>query len=151
MSDHSGNDAPLGGSADPSPTRRPRPLAAPVLLFDFAEEATGLRNEGPWLQHGRNALTLVKYPDFRIVFMLMKPGTRLQEHHASGRISVHTLSGYVRLHLGDQIADLPAGHLLALERELPHDVEAVEESAVLLTIAWPGEPKDAERGGASPG
>jgi quercetin dioxygenase-like cupin family protein len=121
--------------------RHMRPLADPVLTFDFTAEAEMLRTEGPWLQHGRNAVTLAKYDDFRIVFMLMKPGTRLQDHHASGRISVHTLSGRVRLHLEERAIELPAGHLLALEREVPHDLEAIEESAVLLTIAWPGESK----------
>jgi hypothetical protein len=34
--------------------------------------------------------------------------------------------------------DLPTGRLLALDHGLPHDVEALEESAFLLTIAWPG-------------
>jgi quercetin dioxygenase-like cupin family protein len=34
--------------------------------------------------------------------------------------------------------DLPAGSLLALDQGIPHDVEALEESAFLLTIAWPG-------------
>ena len=34
--------------------------------------------------------------------------------------------------------DLPAGTLLTLDQNLPHDVEALEESAFLLTIAWPG-------------
>jgi hypothetical protein len=28
--------------------------------------------------------------------------------------------------------------LLALERDVPHDVEALAESAILVTIAWPG-------------
>ena len=124
-------------TGQPTPARSPRPLAAPVLTFDFAAEARRLREEGPWLQHGRNGVTLVKYADFRIVFMLMKPGTRLQEHHARGRISVQTLTGRVRLHLEKETVELPAGSLLALERDLPHDVEAVEESTVLLTIAWP--------------
>ena len=128
-----------GARAGAPPARSPRPLAAPVLMFNFSEEADKLRKEGPWLQHGSNAVTLVKYDDFRIVFMLMQAGTRLQEHHASARISVHTMSGHVRLQLEEQTVDLPAGHLLALERDVPHDVEAVEESTVLLTIAWPGE------------
>ena len=140
MSSDSKAKGPSTGEVEATPARNRRPLADPVLLFDLEEEAGKLRKEGPWLQHGRNAVTLVKHPDLRVVFMLMKPGTRLQEHHARGRISVHTLSGHVRLHLGQQVVDLPAGRLLALERELVHDVEAVEESAVLLTIAWPGEP-----------
>ncbi len=139
MSSHSNEQAASGSPAEASPARDKRPLADPVLQFDLEQEADRLRREAPWLEHGRNAVTLVKHPDLRVVLMLMKPGTRLQEHHARGRISVHTLSGHVRLHLGGQIADLPAGRLIALERDLPHDVEAVEESAVLLTIAWPGE------------
>lgn len=32
-----------------------------------------------------------------------------------------------------------AGPLLALDQGLLHDVEALEQSAFLLTIAWPGE------------
>jgi hypothetical protein len=27
--------------------------------------------------------------------------------------------------------------MLTLEREIPHDVEAITDSAFLLTIAWP--------------
>ena len=34
--------------------------------------------------------------------------------------------------------DLHASSLLALDQGIPHDVEALAESAFLLTIAWPG-------------
>jgi len=37
----------------------------------------------------------------------------------------------------DCMEDLKQGDLLTLERCLEHDVEALEESAFLLTIAWP--------------
>ena len=117
-----------------------RALSGPVLMFDLAKEADRLRRESPWDQHGRNAVTLVKHSDLRVVFIVMKPAARLQEHHTGARISVHPLSGHVRRHLGDAAVDLPAGHLLALEKGIPHDLEAIEESAVLLTIAWQGKP-----------
>lgn len=132
-----------GTPAESAAARAARALADPVLTFDFAAEAARLRAEAPWLQHGRNAVTLVKHPDFRIVFMLMKPGARMREHHANARISVQALSGRVRLHLQDRAVDLPAGSLVALERQLTHDVEALEESSVLLTIAWPEAPATA--------
>lgn len=124
--------------AAPVAERPMRALSGPALAFDLAREAERLRGESPWSQHGRNAVTLVKYPDLRIVFILMKPGAKLHEHHAGATISVHTLSGRARVHLRDGVVDLLAGQLLALERDVPHDVEAVDESAVLLTIAWPG-------------
>lgn len=123
--------------APPSAAERPlRALSGPVLTFDLAKEAARLRGESPWSQHGRNAVTLVKHSDLRIVFILMKAAARLEEHHAGARLSVHTLSGHVRLRLGEEIVDLPAGHVLALEKDVPHDLEAIEESAILLTIAW---------------
>ena len=57
---------------------------------------------------------------------------------AAGPISVQVILGKVRIHLpDDRMEDLDPGDLLTLERCLEHDVEALEESAFLLTIAWP--------------
>lgn len=61
----------------------------------------------------------------------------MNNHHADGRISILTLKGSIRLHLGRQTVEVPAGHLLMLERAIPHDLEAVQQSTFLLTIAWP--------------
>ena len=133
------SDSDRPGERQAAAERSHRALSGPLLSFDLAKEADRLRAESPWTQHGRNAVTLVKHPDLRIVYMLMKPSTRMQEHHSGATVSVHALSGHVRLHLGEQTFDLPAGHVLVLERDIPHDVEAIAESAVLITIAWRGE------------
>ena len=74
----------------------------------------------------------------------MKADTRMHEHTAAGRISVHSLEGHIRLHLPTQVVDLPAGHLLALDQCVPHDVEAAEDSAFLLTLSWPPQKKIVE-------
>lgn len=121
------------------PVRAPRALSGTALAFDLEKEADRLRGEEPWSLHGRNALTLVKYPDLRVVYIIMRAGRRLEEHHAGATVSVHVLNGHVRLHLDEMLVDLPARHLLALERDVPHDLEAIKDSAVLLTIAWHGE------------
>jgi quercetin dioxygenase-like cupin family protein len=68
----------------------------------------------------------------------LKADTRIPGHQAEGRISVHTLNGHIRLRALERTFDLPAGSLLALDRGLSHDVEVLEDSALLLTIAWPG-------------
>jgi hypothetical protein len=44
------------------------------------------------------------------------------------------LWGKIRLHLPEQ---KPLEQLLALDCGMPHDVEALEESAFLLTVSWP--------------
>ena len=72
-----------------------------------------------------------------MVLTVLKSSAQLHEHKAAGRISVQAVAGHIRMHVQDKVFDLPAGHLLALERALPHDVEALEDSAFLLTIAWP--------------
>lgn len=114
-------------------------LSAPLLEFDLKAEMKQLRQEAPWRDTGRNAKTLVKHPDFRIVLIVMKAKTHMREHKAAGRISVQTLTGNVRLHLPAKSVAVAAGHLLALDRAMPHDVEALNQSAFLLTISWPEE------------
>jgi len=113
-------------------------LADPVLQFDLPKEIEQLRTKESWgRETGRSSETLVKQQDFRVILILMKAGTRMDEHRAEGRISIHTLQGRICVHLRDQKLELPAGRLLALDCRLHHDVEALEESAFLLTIAWP--------------
>ncbi len=112
-------------------------LAAPLMHFNLTGEIEQLHQEEAWLQTGRNSKTLVKQPDFRIVLVALNSGKKLEEHEAAARISVQTLSGQLSLQLADQTVDLPAGHLLALDRALRHDVTAVKESVFLLTISWP--------------
>jgi quercetin dioxygenase-like cupin family protein len=69
--------------------------------------------------------------------VLMKAGTQMNEHQAEGRVSIHHLLGKIRIHLPDKKVSLSAGQLLVMDCGVLHDVEAVEESAFLLTIAWP--------------
>ena len=122
----------------------PRPMAAPFLEFDLTRELEQLHCEAQPTS-GENAKTLVKYDDFRIVLIALKAHTRIPGHRAEGRISVHTIRGHIRLRALERTFDLRAGSLLALDRGLAHDVEALEDSAFLLTIAWPG--RDGNRAG----
>ena len=125
------------GETGGSTQRAPQGLVDPALRFDLAAETEQLRKETSYQAGHRNGKTLVKEPTFRIVLTVLKGGVRLQEHHAAAPVSVQTVTGHLRLHVPGGIVDLPAGHLLVLERDVPHDVEALEETAFLLTIAWP--------------
>ena len=112
-------------------------LAAPLLKFKLEEEIQQLRSEGRW-QSGHTAKTLAKYPDFRVVLVVMKTGGRLEKHRTEGRISVQALAGSINFSTAEQSVQISAGQMITLERDIPHDVEAVTDSAFLLTIAWPG-------------
>lgn len=115
--------------------RAPESIGGPFRLIHLAEEIEKLWQE-PFGQGGRNSKTLVKHPDLRIVLTALKANESIHEHHAAGSISVETLTGHIRMHVPGHTFGLPAGRMLALEQALPHDIEALENSAYLLTIAW---------------
>lgn len=122
-------------------TRLPQ-LANVMIQTNIRDEIQKLKDASAWQQPvGRSSETLVKYENFRVVLVVMKQGSRMNGHHADGPISIHALHGRIRLHLPEsQPAELGSGDILALERGVKHDVEAIEESAFLLTISWPTEP-----------
>jgi quercetin dioxygenase-like cupin family protein len=115
----------------------PTPMAAQYLEFDITSELEQLHREAAW-QSGQNAKTLVKFDDLRIVLMALKGRSRIPGHQTGGRISIHAVVGHIQVRAQGRTFDLPSGKLLALDRRVPHDVEALEDSAFLLTIAWPG-------------
>jgi quercetin dioxygenase-like cupin family protein len=102
--------------------------------FNLAAIDAEMRGEDAYQRDGHAARTLVREDDIRIILMVMRAGARIAEHRANDTASIHTLSGNVRLRLPDHDAELPAGRLLVLERGLRHAVEAVAESAFLLTL-----------------
>jgi hypothetical protein len=55
---------------------------------------------------------------------------------AGGRVSIQTLRGEIGVEAQGRTFRLPQGGLLTLDQGIPHDVEALEDSAFLLTVAW---------------
>jgi quercetin dioxygenase-like cupin family protein len=114
--------------------RDDRVLAAPVLTFDLRAELESLRRKPGYGAGEPTGTTLLKEPDLRIVLMALRAGGRMVEHHASGPISVQPIEGRFRFSLPDHSVELEAGQLLALEPGIAHSIEAIEDTAFLLTI-----------------
>lgn len=111
-----------------------------LAQFDLSQEIADSKWKKPW-QAGHYAKTLFKKSDLRVVLISMETATRLKEHHADGAISVQVLKGSIRFTTQGESHDLWPGNVLMLGASIKHDVEALEESTFLLTIAWP----DAEK------
>ena len=129
-----------GASTRPFLPDRPsleRPLSGPCLEFDLDAELARLRSEDTWRRSGHNARTLAKYADVRIVLGCARAGTRMSTHEANERIAVQCLSGHVRVYAGAKTLDLRAGHLAVADKAMAHDIEAVTDSAFLLSVSWP--------------
>lgn len=126
-------DNPFFG-ATRSPKHGGPDIEAPVLRFDLHTELEQLKRQRNYQERGPAGRTLVKEPDLRIVLMALKAGAGLPEHHASGPISIQVIEGELRVRVPDESVELSVGQLLAVESEMRHDVEAIVDSAFLLTI-----------------
>jgi quercetin dioxygenase-like cupin family protein len=120
-----------------SAQQKERYLAEPCRCFDLGKEFDSLRRDIGWQRDGHSARTLVKHDDLRVVLIALARAARMGEHVADARASIQTVAGSVRVWIGERAVALPLGSLLVLDRGITHDVEALEESAILLTLAWP--------------
>jgi quercetin dioxygenase-like cupin family protein len=107
-----------------------------MAQFDLNQEIADAANKKPW-QAGHSAKTLFKKHDFRVVLINMERGAHMKEHHADGTISVQVLKGKIRMNVGGKPHELSVGNLFTLAASIRHDVEALDDSAFLLTISWP--------------
>lgn len=115
--------------------RSDRPVEVPLLHLQLSEQLERLRQEATWRTRGRNAITLTKEPGLRLVLMLLGKGTKISEHQAAGPLTFHVLTGSVTFRAGARVESLGPGDLIVLESTVAHEVEALEESACLLTLA----------------
>ena len=118
-----------------SAQRPARHLVGAVLSFDLAGEIASLQQEESWRRGDRNARTLVEEPGLRVVLTVLKAGARIREHRTDRPVAIQTLKGYVRVESPEETIDLLVGRLMTLQPGVPHDLEAIELSAFLLTLA----------------
>ena len=104
--------------------------------FDLSSEIAEAAQKKPWAS-GHFAKMLFKKHDLRVLLISMEPGAHMKEHHADGTISIHVLNGRIRVNVAGKPHELAAGNLFTLGASIRHDVEALDDSAFLLTISWP--------------
>jgi quercetin dioxygenase-like cupin family protein len=111
-------------------------MTADLAQFDLMRELADSELQKPWAS-GIHAKTLYKKQDFRVVLISMETAARMKEHHVDGTSSLQVLKGHLHYSARGQAYDLRAGSLFTLAASIKHEVEAVIESAFLLTISWP--------------
>ena len=110
-------------------------LGSSIIVHDLAIVADQLRQRPTFLEHGHTAATLVKHTDQRVVLLVVGAGARIHEHKAAGAVSIHVVSGRVRLRVSTTDVELGPGHLLALESGVQHDVQGLEDATLVVTLS----------------
>lgn len=112
-----------------------RIMDAPVVPVNLPEFIKQIKNEPPWENSDRNAMTVYKTDGMRIVLIALHEKAVIEEHTANGVISVQVLDGEINFDAERKKFDLKKGEMITLHRKLAHKVTAIEESVILLTVA----------------
>ena len=102
------------------------PHAHPLDVID-------LRPLGPALATTVTA-SLLKTPALQLMRVVLRAGQGLPEHSVPGAITVHCLEGEALVTTPSRDCPLMAGQLVMLEGGEPHAVQAVTDTALLVTV-----------------
>ena len=114
--------------------RQERVTSGPAIAFTISEEIERLRNEPEWVSGKRNSITVVKSSSLSIVLIAIPRGANLCGHQVEGPITLQVVSGTIQFGIAGEPRKLTAGSVIALDKAIPHDIEALEDSDLLLTI-----------------
>lgn len=114
--------------------REDRVLSGPAVTFSIADEILRLRQEPEWISGVRNSVTVVKTANLSIVLTAVKKDAAICGHEVDGPITLQVISGAVRFSVAGEPLALKAGAVIALDKAIPHDIQAIEDSELLLTI-----------------
>ncbi len=118
-------------------TTEHRLMNQPTMTFDIPKELREMKNGEQWRVSHRGAKTLVKNDAVRMVLVGLAKGMRLDEHKAEGAITVSVAEGSLRFTASGEDTVLSTGALLTLAGGIPHAVEALEDSAFVVTVIQP--------------
>jgi len=112
-----------------------RPSAGGMVTLTIAEEIARLRDSTEWTSADRHSVSVVKDDALNVLLIMLKKGAHLHEHRTKGPITVQLVSGSVGFTGGSAHFVVSAGQIVALDRNVPHSLEALEETALILTTA----------------
>lgn len=116
---------------------RPHPstrLAGPVVTLNLPDLARALHAEPHPAKDGHRQVGLIHRGPLRMLLFTFEPGGRLPEHRAPGQVVIHCLRGALVVEASAADYRLGSGEAVVLEPDVPHSVEAVTESEMLLTV-----------------
>ena len=116
---------------------RPHPstrMTGPAVTLNLPDLARALQAEPHPAKAGHRQAGLIHRGPLRLLLFAFEAGGRLPEHRAPGHVVIQCLRGELDVQAAGSGHRLGAGEAVVLEPDVPHAVEAVAESDMLLTV-----------------
>jgi quercetin dioxygenase-like cupin family protein len=116
-----------------------RALDAPTMIFNLVALLAELRQDESYQRSGRLGRTLAKSGRMRLTLVALNAGIEVGTHQADSPMTIQLLEGRLTFRVGGSEQQLETGQVLFFGPGDAHDIRAVEESALLLTISAIGD------------
>ena len=103
--------------------------------MDLLGAARDLRAEPHAGIEGHRQVAIIRDGPVIVVLFAFEAGAVLKAHRAPGTITIHALSGRLRVTVSGAAHELPTGTLICLAPGILHDVHALEQADMLLTVS----------------
>jgi quercetin dioxygenase-like cupin family protein len=120
-------------------SRMHRTLDEPMMLFDLQPQLDRLRQLESYRRTGRLGRTLAKSGRLRLVLVALDADVEVGTHHADSPMTIQLMEGRLGFRIGSREYELREGQVLFFGPGDAHDIRALEESALLLTLSAIGD------------
>ncbi|CAN5896140.1 hypothetical protein BH23GEM9_BH23GEM9_31170 [soil metagenome] len=116
-----------------------RPLSEPMMIFELQPLLQELRHDESYQRSGRLGRTLARSGRLRLVLVALNAGIEVGTHQADSPMTIQLLQGRIGFRVHGEDFELKAGQVLFFEPGEAHDIRALDESALLLTLSAIGD------------
>lgn len=113
------------------PAKRFAPAERKIDLEDSYEE---LLNEAHEATDGHRQITIAHHDSLTVTLFHFEEGSKLPEHVVDGAVTIHVLDGDIEVETDEEVHRLEDDQILILAPKVEHDVRALEETRMLLTV-----------------
>jgi quercetin dioxygenase-like cupin family protein len=125
-----------------------RTLDEPMMIFDLEPQVRELRSDESYRRSGRLGRTLARSGRLRLVLVVLNAGIDIGTHQADSPMTLQLIRGRLGFRIDDRNHELEPGQVLFFGPGSAHDIRALDESALLLTLSAVGDDFGEGRGRA---
>lgn len=104
-------------------------------LIDLDEALRQLRNEPHEPVDGHRQITIAHREGFSLILFDFEKGATIPEHQVQGEVTIQVLDGKLQIATSKNEHKVGSGEVLILKPEVTHDVRAIEDTSMFMTVS----------------